>query len=94
MKNACTFFRYSAGCYEKLRDQYTSYSLDLTPDLLTCQIDTLLVKTKNLDFKIFQFISFRDKHMKLFSKNLYSIDDLLRSMLILPCKYRNIFKKP
>jgi len=43
LKNACTYFRYAAACFEKLRDQYTPYSVDLTPDLLTCQIDILLV---------------------------------------------------
>lgn len=44
MKNACTYFRYAAACFEKLRDQYTPYSIDLTSDLLTCQVDMLLVR--------------------------------------------------
>ncbi|CAF1254501.1 unnamed protein product [Rotaria sordida] len=44
MKNACTYFRYAAACFEKLRDQYTSYSADFTPELLTCQVDILLAQ--------------------------------------------------
>jgi hypothetical protein len=43
MKNACTYFRYAAACFEKLREQYTLYSVDLTQDVLTCQVDILLV---------------------------------------------------
>ncbi|CAF4256660.1 unnamed protein product [Rotaria socialis] len=42
LKNACTYFRYAAACFEKLRDQYTPYSVDFTPALLTCQVDILL----------------------------------------------------
>ncbi|CAF1153019.1 unnamed protein product [Adineta ricciae] len=44
MKNACTYFRYSAACFEKVRDQYTPYSLDFTPELLTCQVEILLAQ--------------------------------------------------
>ncbi|CAF3260744.1 unnamed protein product [Rotaria sp. Silwood2] len=44
MKNACTDFRYGAACFEKLRDQYTPYSTDFTPELLTCQVDILLAQ--------------------------------------------------
>ncbi|UJR31730.1 hypothetical protein I4U23_019210 [Adineta vaga] len=44
MKNACTYFRYSAACFEKVRDQYTPYSLDFTTELLTCQVDILLAQ--------------------------------------------------
>lgn len=53
MKNACTYFRYSAACFEKLREQYTPYSVDLTPDLLTCQIDILLVNHFEVFFSTF-----------------------------------------
>ncbi|CAF0735791.1 unnamed protein product [Adineta steineri] len=44
MKDACTYFRYSAACFEKLRDQYTPYSLDFSSDILTCQVDILLAQ--------------------------------------------------
>jgi hypothetical protein len=45
MKNACTYFRYAAACFEKLREQDTSYSVDLTPELLKCEADILLVRS-------------------------------------------------
>ncbi|CAF0965313.1 unnamed protein product [Adineta ricciae] len=44
IKNACTYFRCAASCYEKVRDQYTTYTSDLTPDLLTCQVHVLLAQ--------------------------------------------------
>jgi hypothetical protein len=44
MKIACTYFRYAAACFEKLRDQDIPYSVDLTPELLKCQVDILLVR--------------------------------------------------
>ncbi|CAF4979087.1 unnamed protein product, partial [Rotaria sp. Silwood1] len=44
IKNACTYFRCAAACYEKVRDQYTTYTSDLTPDLLTCQVHILLAQ--------------------------------------------------
>ncbi|CAF0888609.1 unnamed protein product [Adineta steineri] len=44
IKNACTYFRCAAACYEKVRDQYTTYTSDMTPDLLTCQIHILLAQ--------------------------------------------------
>ncbi|CAF1532781.1 unnamed protein product, partial [Rotaria sordida] len=43
-KNACTYFRCAAACFEKVRDQYTTYTSDLTPDLLTCQVHILLAQ--------------------------------------------------
>jgi hypothetical protein len=54
MKNACTYFRYSAACFEKLRDQYTPYSLDFSSDLLTCQVDILLVMFVFLFLHLFE----------------------------------------
>ncbi|UJR14946.1 hypothetical protein I4U23_001927 [Adineta vaga] len=44
IKNACTYFRCAAACYEKVRDQYTTYTSDMTPDLLTCQVHILLAQ--------------------------------------------------
>ncbi|CAF3354792.1 unnamed protein product [Rotaria socialis] len=44
IKNACTYFRCAAACFEKVRDQYTTYTSDLTPDLLTCQVHILLAQ--------------------------------------------------
>ncbi|CAF1156375.1 unnamed protein product [Rotaria sp. Silwood1] len=44
LKNACTYFRYAAACFEKLRDQYIPYSTDFTSELLTCQVDILLAQ--------------------------------------------------
>lgn len=73
MKNACTYFRYSAACFEKLRDQYTAYSIDLTPDLLTCQIDILLVDDSFLFVVKFEMILLKFKaqaHEAVLEKSL------------------------
>ncbi|CAF0803217.1 unnamed protein product [Didymodactylos carnosus] len=44
IKNSCTYYRCAAWAYQTIRDQYTAYTPDLSPDLLTYQFYVVLAQ--------------------------------------------------